>query len=60
MNACDVLKRSASNFPDKTTLIFGDQRIDYGNLNIRVNCLSNSLLNMGLKKGDRIAVLLHN
>lgn len=60
MNVGYVLKRSASNFPDKSALIFGDQRIDYRNLNIRVNCLSNSLLNMGLKKGDRIAVLLHN
>ncbi len=60
MNVGDVLKRSASNFPDKSALIFDDQRIDYRNLNIRVNCLSNSLLNMGLKKGDRIAVLLHN
>ncbi len=60
MNVGDVLKRSASNFPDKTALIFGDQRIDYRTLNIRVNCLSNSLLDMGLKKGDRVAVLLHN
>ncbi|MBI4965449.1 MAG: long-chain-fatty-acid--CoA ligase [Desulfomonile tiedjei] len=60
MSVGNVLRRSAFNYPDKTALVFGDQRINYAELNRRVNCLANSLLKMGLKKGDRVAVLLHN
>lgn len=56
----NVLRRSAFNFPDKTALVFGNQRISYAELNRRVNCVANSLVNMGLKRGDRVAVLLHN
>ncbi len=60
MRVGDVLRRSAFNFPDKPAVIFGDHRICYAELNQRVNCLANSLLRMGLKKGDRVAILLHN
>jgi long-chain acyl-CoA synthetase len=56
----NILRRGASKFPDKTAIIFQDKRINYSELNRRVNCLANSLLNMGLKKGDRVAVLVHN
>jgi acyl-CoA synthetase (AMP-forming)/AMP-acid ligase II len=60
MSMGDVLRRSALNFPDKTALVFGNQRTTYDELNQRVNCVANSLLNMGLQKGDRVAVLLRN
>lgn len=60
MSVGNVLRRSAFNFPDKPALIFGDERLNYAELNRRVNCVANSLLKMGLKKGDRVAVLLHN
>lgn len=60
MGVGNVLRRSASNFPDKTALVFRDNRMTYAELNRRVNCLANSLLKMGLAKGDRVAVLVHN
>jgi len=60
MGVGNILRRSAFNFPDKPALVFGSQRTSYTELNRRVNCVANSLLNMGLKKGDRVAVLLHN
>ena len=60
MGVGNILRRSAFNFPDKPALVFGSQRTSYSELNRRVNCVANSLLNMGLKKGDRVAVLLHN
>jgi long-chain acyl-CoA synthetase len=60
MSVGNILRRSAFNFPDKHALVFGSQRTSYAELNRRVNCISNSLLKMGLQKGDRVAVLLHN
>ena len=56
----DMIRRSAGRFPDKTAIIFRDNRITYGELNRRVNGLANRLLDMGGRKGDRVAVLLHN
>lgn len=56
----DILRRSAINFPNKTALIYENYALSYRELNYRVNCLANSLLKMGIKKGDRLALLLHN
>jgi acyl-CoA synthetase (AMP-forming)/AMP-acid ligase II len=60
MNMGDVLRRSANKFPEKDALVFGDRVISYRDLNGRVNRLANSLLKIGIQKGDRVAVLLHN
>jgi len=60
MGIGDVLQRSAVKFPQKDALIYEDRLIGYRDLNDRVNRLANSLLKMGIKKGDRIALLLHN
>jgi long-chain acyl-CoA synthetase len=60
MGVGNILRRSAFNNASKTALVFENQRMNYGELNQRVNCLANSLLQMGLLKGDRVAVLLHN
>ncbi|MCU0579991.1 MAG: AMP-binding protein, partial [Desulfobacterota bacterium] len=55
-----VLRRSAVKFPEKTALIFEGRRTTYGELNRRVNRTAHGLLRLGLRKGDRAAVLLHN
>ena len=60
MGVGNILRRSAFNNANKPALIFENQRMNYGELNQRVNCLANSLLQMGLLKGDRVAALLHN
>lgn len=60
MSMGNVLRRNAFTFPDKTALVFQNQRTTYAHLNQRVNSVANSLLRMGLKKDDRVAVLLHN
>jgi long-chain acyl-CoA synthetase len=60
MGVGNILRRSAFNNTNKTALVFKNQRMNYGELNQRVNCLANSLLQMGLLRGDRVAVLLHN
>ncbi|MEW5908519.1 MAG: long-chain fatty acid--CoA ligase [Thermodesulfobacteriota bacterium] len=45
---------------DKEALVDGDRRISYGELDERVNALSHSLQSMGLKYGDRCAILAFN
>jgi len=56
----NFLRRSADKFPEKPALLTADARLTYRELNARVNQLANALLGKGLRKGDRVAVLLHN
>ncbi len=56
----DMLAGNSRKFPSKVAIVFQDQSITYGTLNERVNALSNELLRLGLKKGDRLGVLVHN
>jgi acyl-CoA synthetase (AMP-forming)/AMP-acid ligase II len=56
----DYLRRSAIHFPQKEALKQGNRVLTYRELNGRVNRLAHGLLKIGAKKGDRIAVLLHN
>ena len=60
MGVGDILRRSAFNNASKPALVFENRRMNYGELNQSVNRLANSLLQIGLQKGDRVAVLLHN
>ncbi len=60
MRVGNILRRCAANFPVKHALVYGQRRVSYDALNRRVNSLANSLMKMGLQKGDRVAVLLHN
>ena len=56
----DILRRSAHRLPRKKAFIFGRDVLTYEEFNQRVNRLANGLLGLGLKKGDRVAVILHN
>ena len=56
----DVLRTTATRLPNKTAFIMGDTAITYEWFNRRVNRLAHAMLEMGLQKGDRVAVLVHN
>jgi len=56
----DLLLRNANKFPNKKAVVSENLSLTFRELNDRVNRLANSLLDSGLKKGDRIGVLLHN
>jgi long-chain acyl-CoA synthetase len=56
----DMLLRNANKFPEKIAIVSKDFSISYQALNERVNRLANALLNKGLKKRDRIGVLVHS
>lgn len=60
VNIGDWVRKWAIIEPDKTALIEEGRRYSYQDLNKRINRLSNFLLGAGLKKGDRVAVLLRN
>lgn len=60
MDIGNLVKRNARFNPEKTALIFEDQRYTFQQLNENVNRLCNAMLKMGLKKGDKVATLLPN
>jgi len=53
-----ILLRSAQQYPHNTALEYRDRKISFSELNDMVNRLANGLLNLGLEKGDRVAILL--
>jgi len=60
MNLGQILKINAKKFPNTVALKDKERSFTYPEVNKRVNRLANSLLSMGLKKGDRVAVLMEN
>jgi len=55
-----ILERNAEKFPDKEAVIFQDRRLTYKEINERVNSLAKGLLDLGIRKGDIVAILLFN
>ncbi|MFP4573317.1 MAG: acyl-CoA synthetase [Desulfobacterales bacterium] len=60
MNTGIHVRRCANLFADRIAVIDGDRRFTFREFNERVNRLANGLLSMGLKKGDRVALLSIN
>lgn len=60
MNVGDILKFAHRNFPDKECLVCDADRFTYAELNRRVNGLAHSLMEMGVAKGDNVAIMLQN
>ncbi len=60
MNWSYILEQNAEKYPDKECLIGLGKRYTYGQLEERVNSLAQGLMDLGLGKGDIIAILLYN
>lgn len=56
----DMLCLTADKHPEKTAIVCGDQRISYRMLNSRASRLANALIDLGIKKGDKVAYLYLN
>jgi long-chain acyl-CoA synthetase len=56
----EALDRSARNYPNLTALNMMGKQITYRELNALVNRLANALRDLGVKKGDKVAILLPN
>jgi len=60
MNIGTIFTRHAKYRPDRTALIFQDQRITYSQHNESINRLANAMLQMGVQKGTKVATILPN
>jgi acyl-CoA synthetase (AMP-forming)/AMP-acid ligase II len=56
----ELVQKNAKLFPRKTAVIFEDKRFTWAELDERVNRLANALLNLGVRRGDHVAVLSKN
>lgn len=53
-----LITTQAETIPDKTAIIFGEQKVTYKQLNERANQLAHLLIKNGVKKGDRVGFSL--
>jgi acyl-CoA synthetase (AMP-forming)/AMP-acid ligase II len=60
MTIGNIISRNAMMMPKKEAFVFEDIRYTWTQLNDRVNKLANSFLSLGLKKGDKVALLSEN
>lgn len=60
MNVGQILTFTSHKFPQRIALICEQERMTYQEFNVRANRLANGLLRLGLKKGEKVAVLLFN
>ena len=60
MNFSSILRKSCLMYRDNVAITFGDRRQTYAELGDRACRLANALSDLGLRPGDRVAVLADN
>jgi len=60
MNVRHLIDRAIRQHPDRIALVFGGKRLSFVELGARVNRLANGILGLGVRKGDRVGMLLRN
>ncbi len=55
-----LLETAAKRYGGKTAVVMGERRLSYAQLDEAANKVANALLGMGVRKGDRVAMLLPN
>jgi long-chain acyl-CoA synthetase len=58
MNIQETLENTAGEVPQREALVFGAQRITYGELNEASNKVASALIELGMKKGAHVAILM--
>jgi fatty-acyl-CoA synthase len=56
----EIIARNARKFPEKEAVIHGDTRLTYRQFNGRINRLAHALMDIGIKKGEHVAILSFN
>ncbi|MFH1484587.1 MAG: long-chain-fatty-acid--CoA ligase [Chloroflexota bacterium] len=60
MNTTEFLEISSAICPDRPAIIFEDKKTSFADLKDRVNRLANGMAKLGVKKGDRVALVQVN
>lgn len=56
----DLFNKWAAEKPDKDYIIYNDTKLNYKTVNMLARKLANALMGLGVKKGDRVAIMLPN
>ncbi len=60
MNLKLLLEKAAKQYAGKTAIVMGERRVSYAELDRTSNQVANALIEMKVRKGDRVAMLLSN
>jgi acyl-CoA synthetase (AMP-forming)/AMP-acid ligase II len=60
LNIGEVIRVNAKKYPHKLALKDAKRQLTFEELNIRTNKLANGILNSGINKGDKVAILSNN
>lgn len=55
-----TIRMNVIKYPDKDAVLFGEQRLSWGELWKKSNCLAHGLKSLGLKKSERVMIFLPN
>lgn len=56
----DIWESHARHFPNREAAVCGHRRVTWGEFNIELNRVANGLKDMGIGRGDTVAVVMHN
>ena len=60
MNLKSMLEEKARQYGEKAAIVSGDYKLSYAGLDEASSKFANALINLGVRKGDRVAMLLSN
>ena len=60
LNLATILENSAARYPTNTAIIFNAHRLDYQTLNASAKRFAYALRELGIKPGDKVALLIPN
>jgi len=60
MKVGDIIRQTADRYPDKVGVVTEGKEFSWREMNRRVNRMAHGLLGLGLKKGERVAILSRN
>lgn len=56
LNLSSLLENSSRIYPEKEAVVFGDKQFTYSQINVAANQVANALNNLGIGKGDKVAL----
>src|SRR5262245_17800176 len=59
-NLAALLEESATKYPERTAIVFGDTRLSYAQVNGAANQVANLLVSRGIEPGDKVALMCPN